>query len=506
MAKHTKLLSLISAALVLVTCCNYLLPIASVTANTNIVSIPMEDNIQSRDILTEHESGYYYLSAWLGEGTWESPFVPAISKLTNDWSSIDLRDDCTKREGFCLTFSPDLVTDTTLSQITNTLTDDIEDIKWQSIKTVLKANDIKEKKLPNFIHELLKGKIKPGADGKTRIYLGGLIYGEPLPDYTHQTITDNFDRANSSSLGSSSEGWSWTDISGSFGISSSQAIQDYGGGIVSMSRANSDLGSTNMYAQAGTNSDGDVLGVAVRKENNSTATYYCNGYVTPNTVKTYKVTAGSPSLLDGPDAVTYGVGYIIKLQADGSTITTWYNGNMIHNFTDTSITTGQYAGIFAYSANVLLNNFEADALGGVDISNTPSEVDMGVIWGGTTYYAKGTPPNNPVQDSDCTFTITNNGSGNVTLSMSSTNATGGNTWVLVTGVPSGDEFKTVAYYSGQDPASGIALTGESQTFYSDLAPSNTIMWDFSVLLGGDPVTHLMSDGVQHTWTITISGS
>ncbi len=142
------------------------------------------------------------------------------------------------------------------------------------------------------------------------------------------------------------------------------------------------------------------------------------------------------------------------------------------------------------------------------ISNVPTSKDFGVVMPATTYYAGGSAYSNPVQDGECTFTITNNGSGSVNLSLSCTNATGGNTWTLVAGTPSGDQIKVTAVYSGQDPASGLVLTNSNQSFYTGLAGSATLKWDFKELTGGtgSGKNGTFSDNAQKTMTILITGS
>jgi hypothetical protein len=141
--------------------------------------------------------------------------------------------------------------------------------------------------------------------------------------------------------------------------------------------------------------------------------------------------------------------------------------------------------------------------GGADISNAPTTKDFGVVKPLTTYYAYGSAPSNPVTDGQCTFTITNNSASSVNIAMSCSNATGGNTWTLVTGTPAGDQFKVTAYYSGENPASGLVLTNSDQAFVT-IAGSGTKKWDFSELLGG--TTNTFSDSTQKTYTITLTGS
>lgn len=143
----------------------------------------------------------------------------------------------------------------------------------------------------------------------------------------------------------------------------------------------------------------------------------------------------------------------------------------------------------------------------INISNTPTTKDFGLIQPATTCYAKGTQPNNPVVDGDCTFTITNNGSV-CDIAISCTNFTGGNTWTLVSGTPTGDQIKLIAYYSGQNPASGVVLTTFNQTFKAALSGGATLKWDFSELTGGtgSGKNGTFSDPTQKTATITLTAS
>ena len=90
------------------------------------------------------------------------------------------------------------------------------------------------------------------------------------------------------------------------------------------------------------------------------------------------------------------------------------------------------------------------------------------------------------------------------LFRSCTNATGGNTWTLVSGSPSGDQFEIIAVYYNENPASGLVLTTSNQSFYSGLAASGTLQWDFEWVTGG--TAGAFSDGTQKSFSITITGS
>ena len=114
---------------------------------------------------------------------------------------------------------------------------------------------------------------------------------------------------------------------------------------------------------------------------------------------------------------------------------------------------------------------------------------------------------NPVTSGQCTFTITNSGSSTVNIALSCSNATGGNIWTLVSGTPSGDQFKIIAVYQGENPASGLVLTTSNQAF-DTIAASGTLKWDFEEITGGtgSGETGTFSDSSTKTETITITGS
>lgn len=77
-----------------------------------------------------------------------------------------------------------------------------------------------------------------------------------------------------------------------------------------------------------------------------------------------------------------------------------------------------------------------------DITNAPASKAFGAVTENTVYYAKGTAPNDPVVDGDCTFTLTNTGSVPIDISTHSHDFTGGAGWTLVSDYPStmGDPF------------------------------------------------------------------
>lgn len=207
-----------------------------------------------------------------------------------------------------------------------------------------------------------------------------------------------------------------------------------------------------------------------RAAGNNTA--YC--YVYSDAARTAQVT-GSPNTTAGFSTTTWRYFYADNCYNDGA------SGNRR---------------MTAYIENIDLNEGGATP----DISNTPATYSFGVVNASSTYYAAGSAPSNPVEDGDCTFTITNSSGAAVDLTIEADNWTGGDGWTLTGSSPGSGQVRMIAYYSGQNPASGVTLTTSPQSFYSSLADSSTLKWDFSLETGG------FTDGVIKDTTITLTAS
>ena len=133
------------------------------------------------------------------------------------------------------------------------------------------------------------------------------------------------------------------------------------------------------------------------------------------------------------------------------------------------------------------------------MTNDPSTKAFGVVTASTTYYAKGSAPANPVVDGDCTFTLTNDGSGAEKISIHGHSFTGEVGWTLTSGAPGVDTIKIIAYPSGIDPATGVVLTTADQTLIASMNVGHT-HWDFSLQTG------TFSDGVAKSGVITLTAA
>jgi len=308
---------------------------------------------------------HLYLAPYVGTGVVglakgkfvQDPWRPRGSEQPG-WAAIDLRPGGVGLSGFALMSVP--VRDDTIGDY----------LGGDVAETSLATKSALESKLGVVLQEtitaqmlaellLVHGRedgtrwknLRVHRDGMYRLWLGGetpIWEGKTLSGGS--TITDNFDRGNQTGLGTSSEGWSWTILgSGSYDIASNAA--QIANTSVAHARAESDLASSDHYAQATvtiwTTSSG--MAVMCRKDSSATLTYYM-WFATNTNHYLYKNISGSLTQLGSAVGGAPSVSEVMRISANGSTIegssTTPTVGPV--TVTDTAITTGTRAG-FGYS-------------------------------------------------------------------------------------------------------------------------------------------------------------
>lgn len=168
----------------------------------------------------------------------------------------------------------------------------------------------------------------------------------------------------------------------------------------------------------------------------------------------------------------------------------WREGTSVIPFTNRAFTWYSTTTMAIYATGT-------EPVSNPSVSNSPNSINLGTLSPSSTYYAKGSAPSNPVQDSECTFTITiSDATADIFMTMA--DFTGGVGWNIVASDPSVDEVQITAYYSGQNPASGLVLSNSSQEFKSSQGVG-TLKWDFKVVTGSS-----FTDGVTKVGVLTIS--
>lgn len=180
------------------------------------------------------------------------------------------------------------------------------------------------------------------------------------------TITDNFNRADSASLGSSSEGWSWTETQGNIDIVTNKA-QAKTIGLLS-ARAESDLSSENHYAQAvatHSGSSSNKCGAAVRFASaaNTYFKYQAKPAAAVNQHEITKVVTGTETSLFTATGNAFASGDTVKCDIDSADLINGYvNGVSRISGTDSSIQDNTRAGIAGeenVADRIQWDNFEA---------------------------------------------------------------------------------------------------------------------------------------------------
>ncbi len=168
---------------------------------------------------------------------------------------------------------------------------------------------------------------------------------EPLPPST--TITESFNTGDSTTLGPD---LSWTEIAGDWEVVGNQ-VRSEGITAIELARADSDLSSADHYGQLIVESLGagtSRLGSAARVQtaDGTTVTAYYVDLRNNDALELEKVVAGTDTEL-AATAQTVTLPDTVKVESNGSTIKSYFNGTEVDSVTDTAITGNLRAGLMS---------------------------------------------------------------------------------------------------------------------------------------------------------------
>lgn len=159
------------------------------------------------------------------------------------------------------------------------------------------------------------------------------------PRKPETTITDDFTRANAATLGSSSEGWSWSEQgSGNWDLDTNAAEPQ---APDSVARADSDLSSANHTVQASVTAQVATSnpGVLARFSASASNTYYMwRDSNDGNVLQLFKRVTGTFTQLGANVAETPSPSFTLKLTVSGSSVEGFLDGVSKRTVTDTAIT------------------------------------------------------------------------------------------------------------------------------------------------------------------------
>ena len=161
------------------------------------------------------------------------------------------------------------------------------------------------------------------------------------------TVSDNFNRADAGTLGAS-----WTALVGGWAIVSNQAeCNDDDGGTGYYARYDTDVGSSDMYAEVVTNSTqanaSSNTGPAVRMRAAANTSYQFPTNLN-DSCSFWRINAGAETQI-GTFTTPIAAGDTIRLEAVGRTFRFKVNGVIVNLLQDTNITDGQRGGMNGYN-------------------------------------------------------------------------------------------------------------------------------------------------------------
>jgi hypothetical protein len=285
----------------------------------------------------------FYLAPYVGAGTRRDPFRPLGSEQPG-WSSIDLRANCTRREGYALVHLPEK------DRRLTALCEDRSELVHRRLERKLGVT-VERAPFASAVARLL---LRPPVRGWKRlhptgrryeIHLGGLLWASSVLHAA--SATDNFNRADEASLLAP-----WTQATGGgtaqlasntvHSFLDTDTLYHYAGAAVT----------ADQYAQAilSTKATGDG-GPAVRVKSSTMDGYFAEAATTAEGF--YKLISTVASLVSAV-TTTIAAGDTVRLEAQGSTLRYFKNGAAVTGspFTDTSITVANDgAGMFWFSSS-----------------------------------------------------------------------------------------------------------------------------------------------------------
>jgi hypothetical protein len=467
----------------------FLWPTASITASPGrfslLTGVDVRDTPETIDHDTTHEQGYYYLSTFIGSGSRKDPFRPKVDDYTHDWSTIDIRPDSTKEDGYTFVFtSLEIRNDPGVVLLASDLNSNITMDGYYAVRQVTGLDSLNWTSIPETLKEIFitsgsENSIKPGADGEYRIFLGGQVYG-PEQKYTHNTLTDTFDRTNADALGTSSQGgWSWVEIAGDTDIVSNQAKAMTNNGDC-YNAANTALSSADHYAQAklwlGT-ANTEAAGVQVRRPSGtSTQTFF--EFVSNNADDEWQIFyVLNDSWVTQVSSYSTGWatpnGATLKLVADGSNLIGYQDDVEICSGSNNNLSSNVYTGFGGYDQNSIWDDYEASELSASpEGENSPSSHDFGICIAGS-HVATG-----------MIFTLTNTGTVAIDVAISGEDAVGGDdVWTLSdTGTPGSNTYGLFASINATSYDIVVKKTATYNTLIENLGASNNQTWGLDLYL------------------------
>lgn len=178
--------------------------------------------------------------------------------------------------------------------------------------------------------------------------------GKDAPVKPETAIADTFDRADSATLGTSSDAtWSWNELSGTGWEINTNRARHSADSSSSFARADTDLSGVDHYCEMVFDNDSGAVsasGPCARKDSTATLTFYHARYSYSGGAgyQLYSASAGTLTQIGSNAGGTITGGDTVRLTCNGSTISVQKNGSDVISQTDTSIAGNTRVGMRAF--------------------------------------------------------------------------------------------------------------------------------------------------------------
>jgi hypothetical protein len=317
-------------------------------------------------------------------------FRPLVFKY-GDSAMLDFRPNISLVDGWCIAVcdTPLPVSATGIVLLTDGL--DITSNALRNSLSSLTGRTITSRTIRSILVELLITKysnifmppIRPSRDGKIRLYLGERIYGDAETVYQKGTFTDDFNRANSASLGTN-----WTELDGNVNISSNRAIAVTNGDTnlaVTAAGASGRPTTDDHYSQAKWYQSPDTgagISMWARIADKDNAYIFTSAEGDARWYLTRLVDGNETVIATQITGWVTANGQAARLEVDGSALTGKLDGVSKITATDATITGNVTTGFGAYNDGHTWDDFETADLGGAPPAAVPLKIANRIIWVG----------------------------------------------------------------------------------------------------------------------------
>lgn len=325
------------------------------------------------------QRGGYYVSQYIGAGTAEDPLRPIGSEQPG-WSAIDLRPDASRLDGgglnACLLYLPEPMNDARLYLCGY----DSQEVLGSAVRARLASllgATLTESSFHRVCGELMMTPpanawkaLRPTHRGLYEVWLGGrLMWSQPRLA-GGSSIADTFNRVDANLDGSTSsdgqftwaesEGTGWSIVTNRAELAANQD-QD-------AARAQADLATDDHYSELAVVSlgaGGNIQGGPTCRHSTTALTYYLHRAILTTTLNDHRLTKNVIGTLTdlGTDATDFAANEVLRVTANGSTITAVRDGVTLLTSTDTSIVGNLRCGLWGFTTGagllVQLDSFAA---------------------------------------------------------------------------------------------------------------------------------------------------